>query len=206
MFQGQLAASPGACKTLAYATEILGSSSGSLSNAGRLRMSPTIKNAVGLGLASQQEPSQSDCGRGRQPESREGRRVVTHPPRSSPFSPTSPRREECRAAPRPRSSPRLPQAAQQHRYFPRCVCCSSPRRTGKWYPCCGSRGPFPHLGVTEHHFRDLGWTDKELCHGVGPRLVGLRKCCSQSCVSPETPVLNCLRGVLGLNGGPGARK
>lgn len=37
--------------------------------------------------------------------------------------------------------------------------------------------------------------EKELCCGTGPKLVGGRQFHNQSCISPETPALNCLLGV-----------
>ena len=58
--------------------------------------------------------------------------------------------------------------------------------------------------------RNPGGAENELCCSTGPKLVGGRQFHNQSCISPETPALNCLIGVyvmgVGVMGGPGAGK
>lgn len=65
-------------------------------------------------------------------------------------------------------------------------------------------------GDGKHCCRNWCWTEKELCCGMAPRLVGGRQFHNKSCIFPETPALNCFTGVyvmgVGRIGGPGAGK
>lgn len=202
MFQGQLAASPGACKTLAYATEILGSSSGSLSNAGRLRMSPTIKNAVGLGPASQQEPSQSDCGRGRQPESREGRRVVTHPPRSSALlAHQSPQRgmQGSTAAPLlPTAAPGCPAAPILP---PLCVLLLAPQ-DGEVVPVLWFQRPVPTPRGHRASLQGFGLDRQGAVPWCGPQARGVKEVLQPELCFPRDPSPKLPQRCFGVEWGP----